>query len=147
METVLLATEPATPRALSTVPVSWVTIWGGVVQRLQRSSDNRPDAVEPDDERALSLHALDREIDLVDRRVGACSELEQTGKLGIERDMDLQVVHLQGDFVDREIGHVQHNVGLLVGRRGGRSAGCDSWSPRRAQNVRRATEAHLPGPA
>ena len=63
---------------------------------------------------AWRLHALDVELDLVDAGVGPGGQLEQIGEPGVERDMDLEIVHLERDLArptDR---------GCRAGRRAGR---------------------------
>ena len=66
-----------------------------VVERLQGPLDDRPDIVEPDDQRRRRLDALDVDLDLVDAGVGPRGQLEQIGEPRVERDMDLEVVHLE----------------------------------------------------
>src|SRR5512133_1803575 len=84
---------------------------GVAVEAGHQAIDDRADVVEPGLHDQLRLDALDVELDPAQVKVDAHVELDQVQDPCLEGHMRIEVVKLEVDRVDPQLGHVEQDVG------------------------------------
>ena len=84
--------------------------------------DNVGEMTEADDEFELRLHIGDGQVDLLDRDRDTGVDRDETSDVGIEIDVCLEVVDVELDAPDGEVGNVEEDVGRCVAGGAGAAA-------------------------
>jgi hypothetical protein len=81
------------------------------VEARHQAIDDGRDMVEPGLEDQLRLDALDVELDPAEVNVDADVELDEVQHPRLERHVGIEVVELEVDRVDPQLGHIEQDVG------------------------------------
>ena len=78
-----------------------------VLKRRQHLTEDGAHVVQASLELGLDFHAFDRELYLAQLRVKSDFDLHQDRQLGLDRQMDLQVLYLKVDLLDADDGYLE----------------------------------------